>query len=173
MKQIEKGIYSLCRFMGVFCYAGLIFMMLFITVDVVLRYVFKSPILGSYEIVERVLSITVFSSLAYTQQQKGHLHVTLFLRMMPHKAAFVVFGFFLLLSSIGSAVISYCAYLGAMTATAKGYITVILRIPMAPFYWIQLVMMAVFSLVLFMDAVKAFLAVFKKNLGEEVVAGWN
>jgi tripartite ATP-independent transporter DctM subunit len=43
--------------------------------DVIMRYIFLSPIVGAKEIVEVLLLTTVFLTIAYTQSKKGHVRV--------------------------------------------------------------------------------------------------
>jgi TRAP-type C4-dicarboxylate transport system permease small subunit len=65
-------------------------MMLLTTVDVVLRYIFNSPIIGAFEVSEFMMVIIVFFSMAYTQYRKGHVSVDIFVgRMSQRKQAFV------------------------------------------------------------------------------------
>jgi len=65
-------------------------MMLLTTVDVVLRYVFHSPLIGAFEVSEFMMVIIVFFSMAYTQFQKGHVSVDIIVsRLSQKKQAFV------------------------------------------------------------------------------------
>lgn len=66
------------------------FMMLLTTVDVVLRYIFNSPITGAFEVSEFMMVIIVFFSMAYTQVRKGHVAVDVLVgRLSQRKQAFV------------------------------------------------------------------------------------
>lgn len=49
--------------------------MLLTSVDVVLRYVFNSPITGSYTLCEMLMIGAVYPAIAYVQQQKAHVRV--------------------------------------------------------------------------------------------------
>jgi len=65
-------------------------MMLLTTVDVVLRYIFNSPLMGAFEVSEFMMVTIVFFSLAYTQFQKGHVSVDIIVsRLSQKKQAFV------------------------------------------------------------------------------------
>jgi TRAP-type C4-dicarboxylate transport system permease small subunit len=50
-------------------------MMILTALDVILRYLFNSPILGVLEITEFMMVVIVFFSLAYTQSAKKHVAV--------------------------------------------------------------------------------------------------
>lgn len=56
--------------------AGIItFMMLLTTVDVVLRYLFNSPLPGVYTLCEMLMIGAVYPAIAYVQQARGHVRV--------------------------------------------------------------------------------------------------
>ena len=61
-------------------------MVLTTVVDVFLRYLFNSPILGSYELTEFMMAILVFGSVAYTMVVKGHVTVDLVITRLPARA---------------------------------------------------------------------------------------
>jgi len=49
--------------------------MLITSADVTMRYVFNSPIVGTFELMEFSLAGVAFLSFAYVQQQRGHITV--------------------------------------------------------------------------------------------------
>ena len=49
--------------------------MVLTSLDVILRYVFNSPILGVFEITEFMMVVLIFFSLAHTQSEKKHVAV--------------------------------------------------------------------------------------------------
>lgn len=55
------------------------FMMSLTTVDVILRYIFNSPIPGVYTLCEMLIVGIVYLAIAYVQQQKGHVRVDVFI----------------------------------------------------------------------------------------------
>ena len=55
------------------------FMMGLTTVDVVMRYVFNSPIPGVYTLCEMLIVGIVYLAIAYVQQQKSHVRVDVFI----------------------------------------------------------------------------------------------
>ena len=65
-------------------------MMLLTSVDVVLRYIFHSPLTGTFEVSEFLMVTIVFFSMAYTQHRKGHVAVDILVsRLSQRKQAFV------------------------------------------------------------------------------------
>ncbi len=65
----------------------LFFMMLLITVDVTGRYVFSSPIPGTLEFTEFLITFVVFFSMAYVQLTKRHICVELVTSRLPRRTA--------------------------------------------------------------------------------------
>lgn len=65
-------------------------MMALTTVDVVLRYLFNSPIPGVYTLCEMLMVGIVYLAIAYVQQQKGHVRVDVFIDLLqgPPRLAF-------------------------------------------------------------------------------------
>src|SRR5512147_2979168 len=55
--------------------ALVVFMMGLTTVDVVMRYVFNSPIPDVYNLCEMLIVGIVYLAIAYVQQQKSHVRV--------------------------------------------------------------------------------------------------
>ena len=90
---------KICYYICFLSMALVVCMMLLMFVDAVLGLFFNSRITGSYELVQCMLCIVVFTSWAYTQTEHGHIHVVMFVRMMPNKLRFFFFGFTALLST--------------------------------------------------------------------------
>jgi len=67
-----------------FVSAIVIMCMMFITsIDVIMRYVFNSPLAGGFELQEFLLVGVVFLSLAYVQSVKGHFSLDLLTVRLP------------------------------------------------------------------------------------------
>ena len=58
-------------------------MMLLTASDVCLRYIFKSPITGSYELVEFMMALIVPFSIVFCANEKAHIHVDILLEHLP------------------------------------------------------------------------------------------
>lgn len=76
---LEKG----AAFIGALCILAL---MLLTTVDVVGRYFFDHPIMGTYEVSNFLLVGIVFLGVAYVQSLKGHIKLEIFERLLSRKA---------------------------------------------------------------------------------------
>jgi TRAP-type C4-dicarboxylate transport system permease small subunit len=73
---------SALSYVGAF---SLFTMMCLTTLDVVGRYILNRPITGVFELTEYLVLILIFSFIAYTQSQKGHVAVDLLLPVLPAK----------------------------------------------------------------------------------------
>jgi TRAP-type C4-dicarboxylate transport system permease small subunit len=151
---------------------GVCVITLLITADVFLRML-GHPIMGAFELTEIIMTVTVFASLAYTQREKGHIHVTMFIARLPLRARLFVFG---LMSVIATAVIGYIAYAAFSQAgkvVENGHSSSVLEIPLYPFYYIEGVAMALFMLVLLLDAAKAFIGMWDDDVAHDVIKHWD
>lgn len=163
---------KLSRLVGLVTYAGFISIMAIIVVDVFLRFVFNSPILGSYEMVQYILMICVFCSFAYCQSLHGHIHVTMFIMKMPQKPKMLCSALTGLLSAITAAFVSYAAALQGILSKETGYSTSVLGIPIWPFLWVECFGMAIFAVALLYDVVLSSIAICDKELAAELVSEW-
>ena len=63
-----------------------LFSMMCLTItDVAGRYIFNQPILGAFELTEFMVLVLIFSYLAYTQANKSHVSVDLFMMFFPKR----------------------------------------------------------------------------------------
>jgi TRAP-type C4-dicarboxylate transport system permease small subunit len=85
-KAFEKEICTLSNVLVYVCVILLLFMLLLGVADVMGRYLFRKPIIGTLEAFEILLPAIVLLSLAYTQRSKGHITVDLFISHLPPKA---------------------------------------------------------------------------------------
>ena len=142
------------RTLGVVAAAIIMVMMFLTTIDVVLRYIFNSPLPGVYELQEFMLVGAVFLSLAYIQSLKGHIYVDLFtnrfsgrgqaiLAIISHTVSFLIF-----------ALITWQAGLRAWTALITGQSREgLISYPLWPAKWALTIGVGFFCLRLALDIV--------------------
>ncbi|MFC1980408.1 TRAP transporter large permease subunit [Chloroflexota bacterium] len=130
--------------------AGIILsmMMVFVTVDVFLRYVFNRPFRSSPDIIQVLLIVVVFGAVAYTALQDNHVSVDLVTRRFSRKAQAVLEACVYFLSLGLLVVMSWEAvvhgqYFQQINETSSG-----LYIPLGPFLYIVAFGCALFSIVL-------------------------
>ena len=171
-KKIDRVIAWISNIIGYVGYVGIVAIMLLIAVDVIARGILKSGILGSYEIVERMLLVTIFAAFAFTQTHRGHVHVTLFVSKLPKKLGMVIFGLLGLLSTAASV---FCAYAiveqGNYSYTA-GTHTGVLLIPLYPFYYIAAFCTVIFAITLLWDSVKCFIGISSEECCMDIRSSW-
>ncbi|MBW1804101.1 MAG: TRAP transporter small permease [Deltaproteobacteria bacterium] len=108
-------------------------MMILTGIDVCLRYIFDSPIPGSFELTGFMMPIVIAFGFAYCALEKGHVKVELVTSKLPQRgqavmnciACLVFFGLFLL--------ITWQSWVRAKGMMDAGQTTITLGIPVSPF----------------------------------------
>ena len=172
MQAFTKITDKICEYISFISMAVIAFIMFFNVICVVGRFIGHS-ITGGVEVTQVVLSALIFSSWAYVQTQHGHIHVTMFLSMMPQKLRFVLFTLTSVLTTVTLlfGTVAVCQEMVALITT-KHTCTANLLIPFWPFYLIEAVSLLMFSIVLLRDAVKSGLAIFNEDYAKEVQQFW-
>lgn len=85
MGSFGKYVRSVVRFIGYLGMASVVAIMLIMSADVVLRYVFNKPFLWSFDAVEYIMVFCVFFGLAYTELLDGHVNITLVFDYFPSR----------------------------------------------------------------------------------------
>lgn len=140
--------------------------------DVIGQRVFNHPILGAYEIVERLMLCAVFCAFAYGQTEKTHINMTLVIAKLPRVPQMIVFSVMAVLSVAMAAVLTYAAGVQIGVALDAGTVTGMLHIPLWPFYIVECAAMAVFTITLVYDAILAVGAIFSEDIAEDVRSIW-
>ena len=108
-----------CYYLCFFSMAMVAIMMVLMFVDAMLGLFANTRITGSYELVQCMLCILVFSSWAYTQTVHGHINVVMFVRMLPQKLRFVLYGFTSILSMVTMVFAAYGVNKGMLDMIAS------------------------------------------------------
>lgn len=168
-----NAIKKLCYYVCFVSMILVVIMMLLMTVDALMGKIFNNRILGTFELVQCMLCILVFTSWAYTQTEHGHIHVVMFVRMMPQKLRFFCFSLTALLSTVTMGFACY-ALIGAIQGKmASGEATGTLLIPFWPFYIIELIAFLVFTLALLCDTIKSVMAMFDNEIADDIMKSWS
>ena len=125
-RVIQRLTYGLC-FMGMFL---LLPMMLLTTADVFGRAVWSRPIPGTVELSSYMLAVFVLLGVAYTQQVRGHVRVSILLARIPERAKAFLDAITTLMS-LG--IIVLVAWQGWVVAIEERTVSDMLRIPQWPF----------------------------------------
>jgi TRAP-type C4-dicarboxylate transport system permease small subunit len=111
--------------------AVLFFMMALTCVDVVGRYLFNTPVTGGFELTEVSLAALIFLGLPLVTLRNDHVVVDLFDRVTPDWLLRIQH---VVASLVGAACAGYLAYrlwLRALTMSAAGETTAVLKIKLA------------------------------------------
>ncbi len=115
------------------CYAGMLLiipLMLLTTADVIGRAVWSRPIPGSVELSSYILDVFILLGVAYTQQTKGHVQVTMLTGRLPTGAQRFLSVLTTFLSLFIIALLAWQGWAVGMEETA---VSDMLRIPQRPF----------------------------------------
>ncbi len=141
--------------------AALLVMMLLTVADVLLRYVFNSPIFGGMEITESLLVTLSFISIAYCSVVDGQVKMEILVGHLPGRAqrAVEAFGYLLLLALMGPMTGLFIPE--ALYMQRVGEESGLLGIPAYPFYWVAAVCCLLVTLVLLRNLVGALFRLVK------------
>ena len=163
---------KICHYL---CYASMfiiVVMMILMSIDAIGGLFFNYRVKGSYEVVQMILSVVVFTSWGYTQTQHGHIHVVMFIKMFPEKLRFLVFALTSALSTVVMVIGAVGVYRMIHDKLAAKERTATLLIPFWPFYAIEFISFIIFAAALFADTLKAIAAITNKEAAEELQSTW-
>jgi TRAP-type C4-dicarboxylate transport system permease small subunit len=130
---------------------ALLLMMGLTVVDVAGRFLFNSPILGSFEITQYLVVILVFSFVGYAQSRKVHVNVDLLVNSFPRKVQAAVDLFNYLVCLLLMAVVTWMGVLKAFDSMASGDKPMNLSVPQYPFVFFLALGCAVMCIEFFRD----------------------
>lgn len=131
-----KVVYSFagkCGFLGALM---LIILMLLTVGDVILRYFFNAPILGSYELTEFILVAMVFFAIPWATAKKANVRVDLFVGRLPLKVRSIFNIVTCFLSVFVTALFAWYTVPQAIYIWRLYTVSDMLEIPFYPFYFI-------------------------------------
>jgi len=159
-------------FVGYFSFICIIILMLMNVCDVALNKIFNKNIIGAYEISQRLLMCAVFASFAYAQSKKAHINMTLVIEKFPRAIRFIIFTLMSVLSAFASGAMTWAAYKQTLDCVAKGYVTEVLYIPLWPFYVVEIIAMAIFTVTIVYDTVLYAIAIKRDDFAEMIQKDW-
>lgn len=154
-QQLESIIRWVARLGGYIAAVAIVAMMMVTVVDVVLRFFFNSPLMGSIEISEYIMVVLSFLAMAYCAIEGGHVTVDLVVSLLKKKTqiAWDVFGY---VSGLVLFIPMTLVFIPeAIEVYQMGDESEVLYIPAFPFYIVVIVGCAFISLVLAIELVKS------------------
>lgn len=165
LKKINNFFSKISSALSYVSMAIVFLLMVILIVDIILRYFFKSGLLGSLELIEMGMVMLIFCGFAYTETVKGHVRVDILLNKIKSRRArcFIDGIVYIFMSVIGFAV----TYASFMKVAKEGASTGVLLIPLVPFEMVMGIGMALFTLVLFLEGLISVTKTFLKEEPEE------
>ncbi len=111
---------------------SLAFIMFLTVADVFLRYFFKRPILGTYEIVGLGGAVAAAFAIPQTAIDRGHVAVRLVVEKLPLRIQMFIYAAINLMSAVLFALIAWQSYLYGLDMKRTGEVTLTLRLPFYP-----------------------------------------
>jgi len=133
VQGFEKIVNNMCRILNTIGAALLFILMVLGAADVIGRYLFNKPIVGTLERGQIILALMVFLSWGYTQIKKGHVNVELFVSKFPPRIRAVTDFITTLLMLIFTILIVWFSAIMAIETHYSGEKIYVIGWPMAPF----------------------------------------
>jgi TRAP-type transport system small permease protein len=144
---VEKIVRLICKGLQYVAQFVLFIMALMVTLDVLGRKFFKSPITGTVDIVEVGLIVVIFASIAYTHLNEEHITVDFVVEKFPQKVQYVVEGMINVVIAALMLLISWSMWGNAQRLLNSNTVTGDISLPMYIFAMFSVVGTVMFALV--------------------------
>lgn len=145
---------AIIRASGKIAFVAVCFICLVVLSNVAGRYLFRSPFMGTIEIVELVMVIIVSAAVPFAALRGRHIRVDLLVSRLPKRVKRAVLALGLLLSTSIFGLVSYQCIIVAHSYLARtGEVTHVLSIPYVPFRFILAAGMLLLTLELLKQAI--------------------
>ena len=112
------------------------------------------------------------SNSKYTSVRITLINMTIIIEKFPRVIRFAVFSLMSILSIVASGAMTWAAYLQTLDCIAKGYVTEVLYIPLWPFYVVEIIAMAIFTITIIYDTILYIIAIFRDDYAEMIQKDW-
>ena len=136
LNHINKGIRRIENALLIFCAALFLALTFLGTGDVCGRFLFNKPIVGALEMSTILMGAIILLGWAYTQNQRGHVNVQLFLNMFSPRVQIILTFVCLIISLLLFIVITQQSWEIAVKALEEGRRYTLLQIPKGPFLFL-------------------------------------
>jgi len=159
MFSFQKHSLLLARRLDIIASAAIFSMMALTSADVFLRYFFRKPIPGTYEIVALLGAVAVSFAMAHTLAEKGHVAVSLIVQMFPKRLQGIVESFISIFGIILFGLITWQSVLYGIDCQRAGEVSMTLQLPFYPIIYGVALGAGVVCLVLLVDLANAIVKV--------------
>ncbi len=136
-------------------YAGVLVMMLTVTLDVAGRYLLNKPIIGSYEVVEYLMAVSVFAAYATGQIDRSHIRIDILVHRLSSRRRAVADAIASLLMLLVLLAFVWGDFTQVIQVWSTNQISQVLFIPRWPFQLATAIALVVFCLVVLVDLADA------------------
>jgi TRAP-type C4-dicarboxylate transport system permease small subunit len=161
MNIFEKVINHVSRWGVVAAGAFLVAIMIAIVLDIVLRLA-RIPIIGSYEITQLFIVVTVAFALPYTALKKGHVVVDLLVSRLKERSRTISSVITIFLSLVIWGLVVW-ASVGVLEEKWTREASFTLQIPYLPFRFAWVIGLALFCLVYLLEVIKGIMSLGKSK----------
>ncbi len=138
MERLERTVGAITRYFDYVGRIGFFAMMALVTVNVILRYVWKS-IGGTYDYVQLITAVSVGAAIAYTAYQRGNIEIELLMERFPQRVQSIVAVVIKLITLTFFGIATWRVLTLAHEMNVKGETTMTVYVPFHPFlYWIAI-----------------------------------
>lgn len=158
MKKVEKSIQWIIEASSIVGVAILLAMMMMTVADVVMRYFFHRPIIGSMEISIILMVCVVFLCMAWCALNDGHISVDIITGRLSKKSRAILNSFDNILTFALALLIAWRSLLEAMSVKEMEVTSPLLGIPRYPFVFVTafgFLLLFFAALILFLRNVKS------------------
>jgi TRAP-type C4-dicarboxylate transport system permease small subunit len=152
----EKAVSRLSSFFNMVASAALVLMMVLSCADIFGRYLFNSPITGTYDIVGLSGAILAAFAMPYTMLKRGHVAVELLIQSLSKGKRMVVETFSHLLGIALFLVLVWQALLLSRDMKAAGEVTPTLLLPFYPIVYCMALCFFVLSLAILVNLLQVW-----------------
>jgi len=135
--RVATGVAAISRWLNVLGILVLGALIAVTVLDVLGRSILKRPILGTFELTEYMLSVIVFSTVAWCAVAKSHIKVDIVTSHLSGRVQ-AIMGLLTHILSLGLlVVITWQCIVEALAVTEVGKSSTMLNVPAYPFYWLM------------------------------------
>ena len=136
MKKIEKIVRLIIEACGIIGIIILLAMMMMTVADVILRYFFSRPIIGSMEISVVLMVCVVFLCMGWCALNDGHISVDIITGKLSKRGRLLLNGFDNIVTLLMALLIAWRSFMEALSARDMEVTSPILGIPRYPFIFV-------------------------------------
>lgn len=171
-KKIDSFFLKFTKAAAFLSVLGLMAIIGILIVDIILRFAFSSSIPPAYELVQIGMVFVVFFSFAYAQRSGALVHVTFFMRKLPWKFPQIMWTLTMTASAVTAFFLTFASWQSVGLMKKLHSATTIMKLQVHPFYLAMTIAFAIFAVSLAVEAIKCWVGLFNKEVGEDVIAHW-